>query len=174
MLFKLKRCYHLPISLLLLVSFIGCATIITGSSQKIQIKSSPGDAHVRIYDNSSVVIWDSNTPTTAVLKKGDGYFKKARYTVVVEKKGYKRQEFIISGSLRGGWYIVGNLIIGGLLGWLIVDPLTGGMWALSPKEINANLAEEAAFLNQNEGLMIVLKEDISPSLFNELNPIPIH
>lgn len=31
------------------------------------------------------------------------------------------------------WYAVGNLFIGGLVGWLIVDPATGAMWTLDPQ-----------------------------------------
>ena len=31
-----------------------------------------------------------------------------------------------------GWYLAGNFIFGGLLGWLIVDPATGAMWNLKP------------------------------------------
>jgi len=34
------------------------------------------------------------------------------------------------------WYLAGNIVFGGIAGWLIVDPLTGAMWRLSPKEVN--------------------------------------
>jgi hypothetical protein len=37
-----------------------------------------------------------------------------------------------------GWYF-GNLIFGGLIGLVIVDPLTGSMWTLSPRELTYNL-----------------------------------
>ena len=37
-----------------------------------------------------------------------------------------------------GWYIGGNILVGGLIGWFIVDPLTGAMYTL-PKEVNADL-----------------------------------
>lgn len=33
------------------------------------------------------------------------------------------------------WFgIAGNFLFGGFIGWLIVDPATGGMWALSAKD----------------------------------------
>lgn len=39
-----------------------------------------------------------------------------------------------------GWYIGGNFVFGGLIGWLIVDPLNDGMYTISPKETNPVLA----------------------------------
>lgn len=42
-----------------------------------------------------------------------------------------------------GWYIGGNIVFGGLIGWLAVDPFNGGMYTLKPKETNAILAPQA-------------------------------
>jgi hypothetical protein len=36
-----------------------------------------------------------------------------------------------------GWYL-GNIVFGGLVGLLVVDPLTGAMWKLDPT-MNADL-----------------------------------
>ena len=36
-----------------------------------------------------------------------------------------------------GWYAGGNLFFGGLIGYLIVDPMTGAMWTL--KDLHVNL-----------------------------------
>lgn len=33
-----------------------------------------------------------------------------------------------------GWYI-GNLLFGGIIGLLIVDPATGAMWTLIPRKL---------------------------------------
>jgi hypothetical protein len=46
-------------------------------------------------------------------------------------------------SRINGWY-VGNIVFGGLIGWLIVDPLTGAMWALDAEHVNGTLAERVA------------------------------
>jgi hypothetical protein len=46
-------------------------------------------------------------------------------------------------STINGWY-VGNIVFGGFIGWLIVDPLTGAMWALDTEHVNGTLAEHVA------------------------------
>ena len=115
-----------------------------------------------------MTVFSSQTPAVAVLRKGDGFFRGASYRVRIEKQGYKPQEVVLTSSLNAGWYLLGNIIIGGLVGWLIVDPLTGGMWTLSPDKVSANLASDAAFLKQKDGLMIVLLEDIPSSLVPSL------
>ncbi len=55
----------------------------------------------------------------------------------------------------------GNILFGGLIGWLIVDPATGAMWTLVPKEINTELAEETALYQQKDGLTIILKDSLA-------------
>jgi hypothetical protein len=41
-------------------------------------------------------------------------------------------------STLSGWYF-GNILIGGLIGLLIVDPLTGAMYDLEPENIEQSL-----------------------------------
>ena len=120
-----------------------------------------------------MTVFSSQTPAVAVLRKGDGFFRGASYRVRIEKQGYKPQEVVLTSSLNAGWYLLGNIIIGGLVGWLIVDPLTGGMWTLSPDKVSANLASDAAFLKQKDGLMIVLLEDIPSSLVPSLEKVSL-
>ena len=63
------------------------------------------------------------------LEKSDGYFQNATYNLEVSLDGYQTQVIPLKSSLNGGWYFAGNIVFGGFIGWLIVDPLTGGMWA---------------------------------------------
>ena len=64
-------------------------------------------------------------------------------------------------------YLVGNFFIGGLIGWLVVDPLTGAMWTLSPDTIYTDLGAQA--LRQEEGtLMVLLKEEIPNDLLEQM------
>ncbi len=150
-----------------------CATIITGSDQEITISSEPAGARVQIFDANNLPVWNSNTPSVAVLKKGSSYFESASYRVVIEKQGYQKQEFYISGKVNAGWYIVGNFFIGGLIGWLIVDPLTGAMWTLSPDTIYTNLNAQA-MRPEKGSLMVVLKEEIGGDLFDELELVRVN
>jgi len=47
-----------------------------------------------------------------------------------------------------GWYW-GNILFGGLIGVLIVDPITGKMWKLPTDDITVNLSQKLS-LNQNQ------------------------
>jgi PEGA domain-containing protein len=113
----------------LLVS--GCASIIRGSGpESVSIRSSPGDANVKIYDaNTGMQISSGKTPVLVSLAKSRGFFQGGKYRVVIEKPGFEKREVIIDSHVSG-WYIAGNIVFGGLIGWLIVDPATGAMWTL--------------------------------------------
>jgi len=145
------------ILLLTLVGFIfvSCASIIKGGDQQIPITSEPSGASLVIYDiRAGTEVARGTSPYTVTLKRGSGYFKKGKYRVVLEKSGYKQKEVMIEGTANG-WYIGGNIIFGGLIGWFIVDPITGAMWTLKPDTISEQM-EEVACLPQTEGLHVVL------------------
>jgi hypothetical protein len=148
-----------------------CASIVSGGSQKLNLKSDPTSANVVITnDSSSQKVFTGTTPAIVSLKKGDGFFKGANYTVVVSKEGYKNVEVKITSNMNG-WFLGGNLVFGGLIGWLIVDPMTGAMWTLSPKNIDAKMQNTAvgdAFKNK-DAITIVMRSDISDADFNAMN-----
>lgn len=148
----------------------GCASIMSGSNQTIAIKSTPSEATLKVYDKNGEVIITDKTPFIATLKRGTGFFSKANYRAVVEKDGYESKEIKIEGRLNG-WYLGGNLLFGGLIGWLIVDPASGAMWTLEPKEINTDLTGKSSFFKHNDGLMIVLLEAIPVDLLQKMHPV---
>jgi hypothetical protein len=164
----------------------GCATIIKGGSQDIAISSSPSGARYEIKDNSnpSATPITGTTPGNVTLKKGAGYFKGASYTLTVSQDGYSPHVVQLNSS-ASGWYIGGNILVGGLIGWLIIDPVTGAMWTLSPESIQAGLASngvpEAApsadpaaapqTLLDTGMLHVMLKEEVPPHLWGELQQI---
>lgn len=156
-----------PLSLLL----AGCASIIKGGDQQVQLKSEPSDARVVIVDaREGKEIHQGATPLTVTLKRGAGYFKKARYRVSIEKPGYQKEEIAIEGS-PGGWYIGGNLLFGGLIGYLIVDPATGAMWTLDPEDVMITLKRPSSFRPDPDGLVIALRSDVPASLVPALRPL---
>jgi hypothetical protein len=119
-----------------LLLFSGCATIFNGLTEKIQITSAPR-AWARITDDKNTVVALKATPFIIELDKNEGYFKPAFYKVEIFRKGYLTAWYFISASVSG-WYI-GNLVIGGVIGMLLVDPATGAMWNLNPENINVSL-----------------------------------
>ena len=60
------------------------------------------------------------------------------YQIEIKKEGYTPKLFTISASLDG-WYI-GNILLGGLIGMLIVDPVSGAMFRISEKQVNETLS----------------------------------
>ncbi|MFQ5936052.1 MAG: carboxypeptidase-like regulatory domain-containing protein [Acidiferrobacterales bacterium] len=117
----------------------GCASILNQGKQEVALLSHPDQAEVVVKDENDSVVFEGTTPTTVKLKRGKGYFKPGRYTVEISKKGYQTQTITLTGDVSG-WYVGGNLLFG-VFGWVITDPLTGAMWTLKPKEINAELSD---------------------------------
>ena len=148
----------------------GCASITTGSEQKVSFKSEPSEAKVVITDvRQGKEIHVGSTPFTTSLKRGAGYFKKAKYSVTFEKPGYKTEAITLEGR-PGGWYLGGNVIFGGM-GWLIVDPATGAMWTLEPGDVSVTLKKQAASGPRDDGLTVALRADVPTELAPKLKPV---
>ncbi|HDR2792702.1 MULTISPECIES: hypothetical protein [Enterobacter] len=118
----------------------GCATIVGDDTQLVQVNSNPAGAAFEIKDDSGRVVAQGKTPQGVTLAKSDGsYFGKKSYQITFTKEGVQPVTLPIKASANG-WYIGGNIVFGGLIGWLAVDPFNGGMYTLKPKEINPTLA----------------------------------
>lgn len=135
----------------------GCASIVSKSEWPVTINSNPEQANITITNEKGVKMYTGTTPITLSLKAGEAYFDGLDYTVDFEKEGYEKQTIIISSQLNG-WYL-GNIIFGGLLGILIVDPLTGAMWKLDSLYV-ASLSAKTSVLEQERTLQFVLLDDV--------------
>lgn len=78
---------------------------------------------------------------------GVGFFKAENYTITLEKAGYQTKTVTVTGTVNG-WYIA-NILFGGIIGLLLVDPATGAMYSLSPDAVNATLAQEGVTTTAN-------------------------
>ena len=116
----------------------GCASILSGSTQLVTFTSTPDPVHFEIISKSGQVINRLTTPTSIELKRGHGYFQGADLTVRAWAEGYAEKQIPVPTRLNG-WYI-GNLVFGGLIGLLIVDPATGAMYRF-PDQVHINLTE---------------------------------
>lgn len=119
------------------LSMTGCASIISGANQTLTFRSVPEEASISITNKAGEKIHTGTTPVTVTLKRGAGYFKAAAYEVRFEKEGYQAKTVHVRGT-GNGWYIA-NVLLGGLVGLLIVDPVTGAMYSLTPSDVNAVL-----------------------------------
>lgn len=160
----------------LLMPLAGCATIVGSDTHTMPIVSAPSDASVKITDEKGVDIYKGNTPASVTLKKSDGsYFGKKTYTVTITKAGFATQTIPVTAS-PSGWYVGGNLLFGGLIGWLIVDPLSGKMYTLTPETIDVAKTAEGKQLTHNNtdkdgGITVVLAQDVPAELRSEMKPV---
>ncbi|MBK6933621.1 MAG: PEGA domain-containing protein [Bacteroidales bacterium] len=135
--------------------FSSCASIVSKSTYPLSINSSPSNAKVSITDKKGKEIYLGNTPATVKLNAGAGFFSKAEYQVKFSSPGYDDKIVPITFKLDG-WYF-GNLLLGGVLGMLIIDPATGAMWKIETEFLNetlskstASIAPEMKIMNINE------------------------
>jgi hypothetical protein len=134
----------LTLTVLLLSS---CASIVSKSSYPISINSNPSEAKISITDKKGVEVYSGNTPATLKLKAGSGFFGKAQYQVKFEKNGYDSKIVPVHFKLDG-WYF-GNILLGGVIGMLIVDPATGAMYKLDTEFLNETLSKSTASVGRN-------------------------
>lgn len=141
------------------LTMTGCASIISGSTQTLTFKSVPEQASISITNKSGEKVHTGVTPATVTLKRGNGFFKPAAYDVTFKKEGFQAKTIQVTGTVNG-WYIA-NIIFGGLIGLLIVDPATGAMYTLNPNDINAVLEEnQSASQKGQQSLTVMLVQDI--------------
>lgn len=114
-----------------------CASIISGSHYDVAIKSEPSGAHFEIRDENGVLQQSGTTPSVVDLRSGTAYFHKKNYSVNYSLDGYENEIQTIKSGMNG-WYW-GNFAIGGLIGFLIVDPLTGTMYRIRDKEVSCQM-----------------------------------
>lgn len=139
----------------------GCASIVHGGSRNISINSRPSGAKVTIAkSDTGQLVHSGTTPMTVMLDPKRGYFKGQNYTMRFELPGYNSAELSLRPELTG-WYW-GNIVFGGLLGMLVVDPLTGSMWNLSPDKIEQSLsAGQVDLMRNGKGFVVVMVEDLT-------------
>lgn len=119
--------YSLALGLLITPFLAACATIVSKTDYPITVSSKPDGADITIANRAGQSVFAGKTPATVVLKAGAAYFTGETYTVTFKRAGYVSHTAQIERGVNG-WYIAGNIVFGGLIGWLIVDPITGAMW----------------------------------------------
>lgn len=132
----LPRSIALALGLLTISALAGCASIVSGRHADVSIKSYPPDADVEVYDRRGSIVAMARTPAVVTLKRGDGYFRPARYTAKIEKEGFAPSEVPIEAGVNP--WVLGNVVFGGIAG-LVVDPFTGAAWRLKPRHIQPDL-----------------------------------
>ncbi len=111
----------------LMLSGSGCCTIMSGSTQKIPISSTPAGARITADTGTSIT-----TPGSIVLER------KTAHTLVAEYPGSKQQQQQLQPKLNN--WVWGNILIGGVIG-LVIDIVSGSVNELQPKEVHFRFEE---------------------------------
>lgn len=112
----------------------GCASIISKAEYPVTIQSVPSGADVTVFDErSGKAVFTGTTPTRVTLKASAGFFKSASYRISASMQGVGEADAALGADLDG-WYIA-NILFGGLIGLLIVDPATGAMYKLQDEVV---------------------------------------
>ena len=131
--------------------FQSCATIVSGSRQTIKFNSIPASATVFINE-----VEIGKTPVEKNLKRNQ------EYEVLIKMDGYKTYKTTLSKKFNE-WY-VGNILFGGIIG-LVVDPITGAIYKLSPNELTTRLENETTdvvFKDKGDDVHISVSLNIDP------------
>lgn len=119
------------------------------------VSAEPYGASIVLKNDKGFVLAEATGSMNHKLKKGDGYFDGADYSLEVSHIGYETQTINLNSTLDG-WYVAGNFLFGGLIGWLIVDPATGAMWV-----IEADQGHDA------ENIRVTLRQDATAEMMEQ-------
>lgn len=114
----------------LLGAALGCATIMSGSTEQVTFESEPRGARLKLMPG----FYEAKTPASLDLPRDD-----APYLMTLELAGYQRQRSYIRAAPNG--WLWGNVLLGGPIG-VLIDWTTGALWKLEPTEIALTLTAE--------------------------------
>ena len=125
------------------IALTACASIMHGTSQDVGISSTPTSASVTV-DNGT----KGQTPFIAKLSRKDNH------VIHIAADGYQPADLTLTRKTSG--WVWGNLLFGGIIG-LAVDAITGGLYKLTPEQLNAALAKQTASVAPTkDGFYVVL------------------
>ncbi len=122
---RLMKTAHAYLLGSVLISLTGCCTIMHGTRQSIGIASSPSQASIWVDSN-----YVGQTPIIVEMSRKNNHF------VRIELEGYQPYEATFSRHVSE--WVFGNIIFGGVIG-LAVDAISGGLYKLTPDQIQAEL-----------------------------------
>jgi hypothetical protein len=167
----IPRLINCLLVVVLVVVCSACATIVGQPTQTLPISSAPSEASITVVDETGVEVFKGATPTSVTLQKSTGkYWGKKSFTVTITKPGFQSQVIPVTASANG-WYIAGNFVFGGLIGWFIVDPLNGNMYTLSPEAVAGSLATAKSAHNntaRDGSIAVMLIEDVPAALRSQM------
>ena len=114
----------LPILLL----YAGCATVTTGTTQRVPVTTNPSGATVDVNTG-----YHGTTPCSFDLERNKNHI------LDITKAGYKQTQVVLRKTVCGS--TAGNLLVGGVIG-VGVDAMSGAIFKLTPEEVHVELEKE--------------------------------
>lgn len=149
-----------------------CATIVSKSSSIVGVDTTPQGASVQILNRKGMIIYNGHTPATLSLRHSSGFFKKASYRIKLGMEGYQSKEVVIDANLNG-WYF-GNIVFGGVIGFLIIDPMSGAMYKLKNVYVDEKMIPQAGGTGPvARTLQIVALKDVPEEWKGNLERLPL-
>ncbi|MDD5174138.1 MAG: PEGA domain-containing protein [Candidatus Omnitrophica bacterium] len=119
------KCLKLTAVMVVVIFLSGCATIMTGATQKVSVNSNPSGAVAKVDGGMAAI-----TPTIFNLER------KTDHTIEISKEGYRVTTVILRHTMSGA--TAGNVLVGGIIG-IAVDGCSGAMYKLVPERVDVNL-----------------------------------
>lgn len=115
-----------------MVLLAGCSTIVEGRSQRLSVNTNPPGATCELTRNGESLGKVDPTPGSITVEK-------TKYDIMLacSKEGYETASYVNHSDVAGA--TVGNIILGGGVGWAI-DSATGSDNKYEPT-VNINLAK---------------------------------
>jgi len=114
----------------------GCATISGGTSEVVEVNTTPTDAKITIDGQQ-----EFKSPASISLARGKDHM------IVIEKDGYKPATISTQREFRGMATVGGNILW--LLPGVIVDGLSGAMYEFKDTTLTVALEPQAPPQSQN-------------------------
>lgn len=108
-----------------------CSSIVEGTSQELVVNTNPAGADCALKREGNVIGRINPTPGAVTIKK-----TKHDITVVCNKKGYEEATYFNKSDAAGA--TVGNIILGGGIGWAIDSASGADNKYTTPVNINLN------------------------------------
>jgi len=149
----MRKGYVVPLVVLL----AACASIVSKSNYPVTLSSNPSGAAITITKSNGEQVFTGTTPATVTLSAKKGFFSGENYMVRATLAGHSDATVQIGRGIDG-WYF-GNLLFGGLIGMLIVDPATGAMWKLD-QNVVVNMSQSEPQADADATLRILTIDEI--------------
>ena len=145
----------------------GCASVICGSKQAVAIDSKPHGAEVLVYDSHCDVVFQQTTPCVAKLPRRTADYDAANYVILIKKEGFAPVQIPLTGQVNRAYFA--NVLTAGI--GFAVDPITGGMWTLSPDVVDPSSVTENP-VTDKPGFLVSLKQEetVAPDVAQQDQP----